>query len=108
MRHGPCPIPRIPRADASPCELVCLLTSISPDQNESIPERSPAVSLGHGRPGKLYDAGMTHEMKGWLFLMASLLLLWVICGLAMLGLLTRPARWVEREGQRSTAIFAVQ
>jgi len=39
---------------------------------------------------------MTQDIKGWLFLVASLLLLALICGLATLGLLTRPARWSER------------
>lgn len=39
---------------------------------------------------------MTHEIKGWLFLVASLLLLSMICCLAMLGLLTRPIRWSDR------------
>ncbi|ULA66079.1 MAG: hypothetical protein LZF62_50063 [Nitrospira sp.] len=39
---------------------------------------------------------MTQEIKGWVVLMASLLLLAVICCLAMLGVLTRPVRWTER------------
>jgi hypothetical protein len=39
---------------------------------------------------------MTSELKAWFFLAASLLLLLFICGLAMLGLLTRPLRWSER------------
>ena len=96
MRHGLGAYPVSHELMRPHVRLVFLLASISADQNESIPERSPAVSLGHGRPGKPYDIGMTHEMKGWLFLMASLFLLMVICGLAMIGLLTRPARWVER------------
>jgi hypothetical protein len=37
---------------------------------------------------------MTTEIKAWFFLAASFTL--VICGLAMLGLLTRPMRWSER------------
>jgi hypothetical protein len=39
---------------------------------------------------------MTTELKGWFFLAASLLLLVFICGLAMVGVLTRPMRWSER------------
>lgn len=37
-----------------------------------------------------------NEMKAWFFLVASVALLLVICGLATLGLLTRPVRWSER------------
>ena len=39
---------------------------------------------------------MTTELKAWFFLIASFVLLVCICGLAMLGLLTRPMRWSER------------
>ncbi len=39
---------------------------------------------------------MTHDFRAWFFLVASFLLLLVICGLAMVGLLTRPLRWSER------------
>jgi hypothetical protein len=39
---------------------------------------------------------MTTELKAWVFLIASFVLLVCICGLAMLGLLTRPMRWSER------------
>ena len=39
---------------------------------------------------------MTTELKAWFFLAASFVMLLVICGLAMLGLLTRPMRWSER------------
>jgi len=39
---------------------------------------------------------MTSELKAWFFLAASFLLLLLICGLAMVGILTRPMRWSER------------
>ena len=39
---------------------------------------------------------MTTELKAWFFLATSFILLVCICGLAMLGLLTRPVRWSER------------
>ena len=39
---------------------------------------------------------MTSDLKAWLFLAASFLLLLLICGLAMVGVLTRPMRWSER------------
>jgi hypothetical protein len=39
---------------------------------------------------------MTTELKAWFFLAAGFLLLLCICGLAMLGVLTRPMRWSER------------
>jgi hypothetical protein len=39
---------------------------------------------------------MTTELKAWFFLAASFVLLLVICGLAMVGVLTRPLRWSER------------
>lgn len=44
----------------------------------------------------MYDLPMAQDIKGWLLLMASLFLLLLICGLATVGLLTRPARWSER------------
>ena len=37
-----------------------------------------------------------HEMKGWISLLASVVLLLVICGVAALGLFTRPTRWSDR------------
>ena len=36
------------------------------------------------------------EVKAWIFLLASLALLLLICGLAVVGLLTRPRRWSDR------------
>jgi hypothetical protein len=39
---------------------------------------------------------MTTEVKAWCVLAACFLLLLFICGLAMLGILTRPLRWSER------------
>jgi hypothetical protein len=42
------------------------------------------------------ESMMMYEVKGWFFLVASFILLLVICGLATLGLLTRPLRWSER------------
>ena len=47
------------------------------------------------KPGE-YSGVMTADLKGWVFLAASFLFLLVICGLAMVGLLTRPVRWSER------------
>jgi len=38
------------------------------------------------------------ELKTWGFLTASLLLFLLICGLAALGLFTRPRRWSELAG----------
>lgn len=61
-----------------------------------MPRTRLAVFLGPRARGNLYDTDMTHEIKGWFFLAASMLLLLVICGLAMIGLLTRPVRWAER------------
>ena len=37
-----------------------------------------------------------NELKAWVFLIGNLLLLLLICGLAALGLSTRPQRWGER------------
>ena len=39
---------------------------------------------------------LIQEMKGWIVLFASFLLLLLICALAMMGVLTRPVRWSER------------
>ena len=39
---------------------------------------------------------MTTELKAWFFLAASFMLLLLICGLIMVGVLTRPMRWSER------------
>jgi hypothetical protein len=36
------------------------------------------------------------ELKAWVLLIASLLLLLIICALAALGSFTRPQRWSER------------
>ena len=36
------------------------------------------------------------ELKAWVFFIASLTLLLLICGLAALGLFTRPRRWSDR------------
>ena len=36
------------------------------------------------------------ELKAWAFLIASLMLLLLICGVAAVGLFTRPGRWSER------------
>jgi hypothetical protein len=36
---------------------------------------------------------MATELKPWLFLIISLLLLLIICSVAALGLFTRPTRW---------------
>lgn len=81
-------------APAEPHGLCCP----SPLRAESgdIPSTFPAVSLGSWVAGRAYDAIMASELKGWLFLLASLFLLMLICGLAMLGILTRPVRWTER------------
>ena len=39
---------------------------------------------------------MTTELKAWLALAASFVLLLFICALAMLGVFTRPLRWRDR------------
>jgi hypothetical protein len=39
---------------------------------------------------------MTTELKAWFLLAACFVLLLFICGLAMLGILTRPMRWGQR------------
>ena len=36
------------------------------------------------------------ELKAWVFFIASLTLLLLICGLTVMGLLTRPRRWSDR------------
>jgi hypothetical protein len=36
-------------------------------------------------------------LKGWLFLVLSILMLLVICGIAAAGLFTRPSRWSDRQ-----------
>lgn len=43
-----------------------------------------------------YAEAMATELKAWFFLIISLLLLLIICGVAALGLFTRPTRWSER------------
>ena len=56
------------------------------------------LSLYLGSRGNRCDmvTPMTTELKAWFFLGMSVVLLLFICGLAMLGLLTRPMRWSER------------
>ena len=52
-------------------------------------------------PPCLIHATMKHgsaRSKAWFFSIASLVLLLVICGVAALGLFTRPRRWSERSG----------
>ena len=54
------------------------------------------VCLGPLARNEWIQSVMTTELKAWVFLAASFLLLLCICGLAMVGLLTRPTRWSER------------
>ena len=39
-----------------------------------------------------------HEAKAWFILVASFILLVIICTLATLGIFTRPKRWNDRPG----------
>lgn len=36
-----------------------------------------------------------HQIKGWVFLLLSLALLMIICGIAALSMLMRPQRWCD-------------
>ena len=89
---------------AAPTGQVVVTPDIETDPNWAALKHLP---LGPGAPsGAYYYNRITimNEMKAWFFLVASVALLLVICGLATLGLLTRPVRWEAKDHSLRVAL----